>query len=81
MFKMLEELFLFYLLYKLIFDLIIPAAQTARQVKKQFTDMQSNMHEHAERNNQRPASNYTTPTDTASKKTGSEDYIEFEEIK
>lgn len=83
MFRIIEELLGVYLLYKLIFDLIIPAAQTTRQVKKQFSDMQSNMHEQAERFN-RQQSNYQNPSQHAApkfSKPDKDDYIEFEEIK
>jgi hypothetical protein len=81
MFKILEELILFYLLYKLIFDLIIPAAQTTKQVKKQFADMQSKMHEQTEKFNQQQAKQYAAPVNPTYSKPDKDDYIEFEEIK
>lgn len=85
MFKILEELLLFYLLYKLIFDLIIPAAQTTRQVKRQFSDMQSKMQEQAERFNSQHNNRYqdqnTATKSTAYTKPDKDDYIDFEEIK
>ena len=81
MFKIIEELLLFYFLYKLIFDLIIPAAQTTKQVKKQFTDMQSKMQEQAEKFNQQQPRQYSSTTDHSAPKPDNEDYIEFEEIK
>ena len=37
------EIFALYLLYKLIFDFIIPVAKTTKQVKKQFSDMSAQM--------------------------------------
>jgi len=39
------ELFMLYLLYKLIFDFIIPIATTTKKVKKQFVDMNAQMEE------------------------------------
>ncbi len=84
MFRILEELLGFYLLYKLIFDLIIPAAQTTRQVKKQFSEMQTKMHEQAERFNRQQNSNYQNPSQHSAPKfpkPDTDDYIEFEEVK
>ena len=81
MFKIIEELLLLYFLYKLIFDLIIPAAQTTKQVKKQFTDMQSKMQEQAEKFNQQQSKQYTTSASSPTLKPDSDDYIEFEEVK
>jgi hypothetical protein len=81
MFKILEELFLFYLVYKLIFDLIIPAAHTTKQVKKQFADMQSKMQEQADRFNKQQTSQYASSNNTSHSKPDNDDYIEFEEVK
>ena len=84
MFRILEELIGFYLLYKLIFDLIIPAAQTTKHVKKQFSDMQSKMQEQAERFNRQQNNNYQNPSQHTSpkfSKPDNDDYIDFEEIK
>ncbi len=83
MFRVIEDLLLLYFLYKLIFDLIIPAVSTTKQVKKQFSDMQTKMQQQAEQYNQQQ-SNYTQPTNTQqqySKPVDKDDYIEFEEVK
>jgi hypothetical protein len=42
-FRLAFELFVLYLLYKLVFELIIPVAKTTKQVKKQFGDMSAQM--------------------------------------
>ena len=77
MFRVLIELFLFYLLYRFIFELVIPIFRTTREVKKKMNEFQQNMHKTAENNR--------TSNESASKPTASkppkEDYIDFEEIK
>jgi sortase (surface protein transpeptidase) len=50
-FKLLFELFLLYMLYKLVFDFIIPVYNTSKKMKEQVTQMQQKMREHQ---NQQP---------------------------
>ena len=75
-FRILFYAFLVYLLYKLIFDFIIPVYKTTRQVKKGFNEMQDRMQEHI-RQQQQPQQSQRSKSETA--KPG--DYIEFEELK
>jgi len=77
MFKLLIELFLFYLLYKFIFELVIPIYKTTRQVKRKMNEFQQNMNKQTETNR---TSSENTIKPTASKPK-SDDYIDFEEIK
>jgi len=77
MFKLLVELFLFYLLYKFIFELVIPIFKTTRQVQKKMNEFQQNMNKQAE-TNRTSSENITKPTASKPK---SDDYIDFEEIK
>lgn len=76
------ELFALYVLYKLIFDFIIPLANTTKQVKKQFTEMntqmQDKMKQHQYEQAEKPNSTSTT---TPINKSKNDDYIEFEEVK
>lgn len=74
-FRLAAELFLIYLLYKLIFNFIIPLYQSTKKIKKQFGEMQSKMQ--ADMNNYQHQQT-TSPAESAPKK---EDYIEFEEVK
>ena len=77
--RVLFELFVLYLLYKLIFDFIVPIYQTTKQVKQKVNDIQRNMNEQA---NQQQRNQYTSAAaDPASPKPKSDDYIEFEEVK
>lgn len=73
------EVFLLYLLYKLIFDFIIPIYQTSKKVKRQFGEMESKMQEQMNQYNRQNAQ----PTQRASAKPEKkkEEYIDYEEIK
>ena len=76
--RILFELFVLYLVYKLIFDFIIPVYQTTRQVKQKVGEMQQKMNEHMK---QQQANQFTSKDKDPSPKPGKEDYIEFEELK
>lgn len=71
--KLLFELFIFYLLYKLIFEFIIPVFQATRQMKNKVAGMQQRMQEEEARRSQ-PEPRREEPV-----KAG--EYIEFEEVK
>lgn len=71
------ELFLLYILYKLIFDFIIPIYQTTKKVKKQFGDMHNKMQEQMNTFNQQQNNAQQAKQEPVKK----EDYIDFEEIK
>jgi sortase (surface protein transpeptidase) len=75
-FGTLFELFLLYLLYKLIFDFIIPIYHTTKQVKQKMGEMQQQMNRQQQQNQPFTA----TPKETAPN-SKNEDYIEFEEVK
>ncbi len=74
--RVLFELFILYLVYKLIFDFIIPVYQTSKQVKQKMGEMQQKMNEHMQQ--QKGAQPDTADPSAKPKK---EDYIEFEEVK
>lgn len=76
MLKVIFELFVLYLVYKLIFDFIIPVYQTTKQVNKKMGEMQTKMNDHLNKQE----SNTTRPAENAAKP-AREDYIEFEEVK
>jgi hypothetical protein len=77
-FKILFELFVLYLLYKLVFDFIIPIYQATKQVKQKVNEMHRNVNEQM---NQQQHNQYTAPPQEAPSKKKSDDYIEFEEVK
>ena len=68
---------LFYLVYKLVFDLILPIYKTTRQVRRQFSDMHNQQGRPADF--QPPPREGTSKPSPPSGKAG--DYIDFEELK
>ncbi len=81
-FKLLFELFLFYLLYKLVFEFIIPVYRASKRMKDQVGEMQEKMRQQQQNEalrkaNVTQASAKSTSTHTPS----SNDYIDFEEVK
>ena len=70
------ELLLLYLLYKFIFNFIIPVYQATTRVKREFNGMQQKMQEHM---NKTQAASQPPPKrpNTAPQ----EEYIDYEEIK
>jgi uncharacterized protein YneF (UPF0154 family) len=77
-FKILLYAFLIYLVYKIIFEFIIPVYRTTRQVKKQFREMNERMNEHMK---QQQGEQFATEKEPQRAKEKPGDYIEFEEIK
>ncbi len=73
--RIVAELFLIYILYKLIFEFIIPVYQSTKKIRKQFGEMQSKMQQDMNSYN----NHQTTAEPEKKKKEG--DYIEFEEVK
>ncbi|MEO7768604.1 MAG: hypothetical protein ABIS01_14335 [Ferruginibacter sp.] len=78
-FRLAFELFVLYLIYKLIFDFIIPLVNTTKAVKKQFGDMSAQMQE--KMNQQQASANFTTKKAAVPPPDKSDDYIDFEEVK
>ena len=70
-------------LYKLIFDFIIPVYRTSRSIRKQFKDMNQQMQEKMNQFNQANQANQqqATPQQQKKKTTSDKDYIDFEEVK
>jgi len=76
-FRLAAELFLIYILYKLIFEFIVPVYNSTKKIKKQFGDMQEKMQQDMNTmNSRRPQS---PPAEPKVKREG--DYIDYEEIK
>ena len=76
-FRLAAELFLVYILYKLIFEFIIPVYQSTQKIRKQFGEMHTKMQQDINAANSRN----TTAQQEAPKVKREGDYIEFEEIK
>ena len=75
--------FLIYLAYRLVFHFIIPVYKTTRQVKKQFSEMNSRMQDHMNQSPYAKAAEdkQSSNTNTTNKKEQAGDYIDFEELK
>lgn len=75
-FRTAAELFLIYILYKMIFEFIIPVYNSTKKIRKQFSDIQEKMQQDMNATNTRHSTQQPQPK---VKREG--DYIEFEEIK
>ena len=76
-FRIAAELFLIYILYKLIFEFIIPVYQSTQKIRKQFGEMQTKMQQDMHAANNRS----TAPQSETPKVKREGDDIEFEEVK
>jgi hypothetical protein len=66
------------MLYKLIFDFIIPIYNTTKQVKQKVNEMQQNVNEQMKRQER---NEFNATTKEPALKPKGDDYIEFEEVK
>lgn len=81
MLKFFFSIFIAWLLYKLIFDLLIPGYKVTKQVRRQMSDMQDHMRQQYE-NQQGAQGNPQQPSPPPeAKKVDKGDYLDFEEIK
>lgn len=78
MIKFLLELFVLYIVYKFIFELILPVYHTTKQIKRKMEDAQQQM-----RQNQSASSSNKSNfrTEAKNKSDNNDDYIDFEEVK
>jgi Sec-independent protein translocase protein TatA len=76
MLKIIIELFVFYFIYKLIFEFIIPVYKATKQMKRKMNEFQDQMNQNNQFETHQP--NKTTQQET---KQDSSEYIEYEEIK
>lgn len=81
--RLIGQILLIYILYKLIFDFIIPIYQTSKRVKRQVREMNAKMQEQMNaRNQQQSAAAQSAPANTTKQEpVKKEDYIDYEEIK
>ena len=75
------EIFLLYLLYKLIFDFIIPIYVTSKKVKKQFGEMHAKMQDQMNQYSNQQNGNSTKAASAKPPVNKKEEYIDYEEIK
>lgn len=72
MFKIILYGFMLYLLYKFVFELVIPVSKATSQVKDRIKEMQQQ---------QQAQQQQAAQTQQQPRKTTDKDYIEFEEVK
>jgi hypothetical protein len=78
MFRILLIIIGLVILYKLIFDFIIPVYRASRDIKKRFREMHQQMSDEANRFNQQTN---IQQRETPNKRPAKQDYIDFEEVK
>ncbi|MEO6289392.1 MAG: hypothetical protein ABIO76_05705 [Ginsengibacter sp.] len=78
-FKLIFELFIIYLGYKLVFGFIIPVYRTTKQMKQKMNDMHQKMQQQQEQQN--AGFNTASRKPESSVKALPDDYIEYEEVK
>lgn len=80
--RLIGQILLIYILYKLIFDFIIPIYQTSKRVKKQMREMNARMQEQMNRDSYRDSQQSNTSTKSTNQEPVKQgDYIDYEEIK
>ena len=79
MFKFILYGFLIYLLYKFIFELLIPVSKATSQVKDKLKEMQEQQAAQQRQFHQAQSAQTTASQPVSPKK--DDDYIEFEEVK
>lgn len=77
-FKLLFQLFLLYMLYKLVFDFIIPVYRASKKMQRDVNQMQEKMRE---QQRQHPVKEEKAVTNSPRNSGQNKDYIEFEEVK
>ncbi len=81
-FKLIGELIVIYIFYKLIFGFIIPLYTASKQMRGKMSEMQQRMQEQqrAQAEQQRQQSQPTQPL-KATERISKDDYIDYEEVK
>lgn len=76
--KLAAEILLFYILYRIVVNFVIPAYRSVKKFREQFTQMQQNMQQQFEKTQVKE-----TPPQPEEKNVEEEqgEYIDFEEIK
>jgi hypothetical protein len=83
-FKVLFQVFILYMLYKLVFDFIIPVYRASKRMKNQVGEMQQKMQEQYRQQQAAQERAQTTAANSPlSKNEGrvDKDYIDYEELK
>lgn len=79
-FRLIGELVVVYILYKVIFDFIVPLYQASKQMKGKMSEMQDRMKQQ-QRTQAEADRKYEQERAAKQTKISSEDYIDYEEVK
>jgi hypothetical protein len=71
--------FIAYLVFRVVFDFILPVYRTTKKVRKGFREMQEQMNQHSGQHRQKES--YSTQNPNTNNKGSVGEYIDFEEIK
>ena len=80
-FKLIGELVVIYILYKLIFSFIIPLYNASKQMKGKMNEMQERMQAQQRAQAEQQSQQQTPQQPKATEKISKEDYIDYEEVK
>ena len=80
-FKLIGELVVIYILYKLIFSFIIPLYNASKQMKGKMTEMQERMQAQQRAQAEQQSQQQTPQPPKSTEKISKEDYIDYEEVK
>lgn len=81
MIDVIATVLILYLLYKLVFDFIVPVSRTTSQFKSQVNQMRRQQEEHARRQQPNNTTQNKTTFDKKNTTTTDGEYIDFEEVK
>ena len=70
-----------YIMYKVVFELIIPIFRTTQKIRRQFSDMQQHAQDQMNNAQNGYANKTTPPAEPKKTTTRAGDYIDFEEVK
>ena len=84
--EILVTILILYLLYKLVFDFVVPVAKTTSHIKSKVNEMRSMQEEQLRKQQQQtqsqgPTRNTTKPSSTKNTTTTDGEYIDFEDVK
>ncbi len=81
MLRLIFYIFIGWILYKLVFDFIIPVYRSTKHVRRQVRDMQQHMQEQFRQQQQQQQQAPPRPAEPVARPRDKGDYIDFEEVK
>jgi hypothetical protein len=80
-FRLIGELVVIYILYKVIFDFIIPLYKSTKKVRSAMSDMHAKMQEQQRAQTTQNAQTSQHGPDRKASSVSKDDYIDYEEVK